>query len=363
MENFVFVSTPNQWRKSIMPETTKNKSWIYVRWFLLRAILVVYDFLAVNMAHYLALVIRFYVAKEFHSVAAHYFDAFNQYALWYTVFCLAVFCFFRLYSGIWKFAGFNDLNRILFASGICFVAHVGGTLLFSMRMPITFYCIGAALQFCLIAASRFSYRLFLLEKDKVFSNRNADVYAMVVGTGSRAKMALRELDRESGIRPMCVLNYINTRMGSLFDGIPVVDGLDQLKSAVEKYRINYVVIASVSMPQETRNRIMELCKEMHVEAQDYSGFFESTGSHISFRNLTECMEGPVEVVLHGKHQRYADAQQAQRNLVGRYMVKSVRSGGDAIVVELDDYCVVQNDLSADWVKDQEMETGEAISFF
>jgi hypothetical protein len=45
------------------------------------------------------------------------------------------------------------------------------------------------------------------------------------------------------------------------------------------------------------------------------------------------------------------------------MVKSVRSGGDAMVVELDDYCVVQNDLNADWVKDQEMETGEAISFF
>ena len=139
--------------------------WIYVRWILIRFALVVYDILAISAAHFLALVIRFYVAKQFHSVAGYYIEAYSRYAVWYTAFCLVVFCFFKLYSGIWKHAGFNDLNRIFLASAVCLAAHVVGTLLFSMRMPITFYCIGAALQFCLITASRFSYRLILMEKD------------------------------------------------------------------------------------------------------------------------------------------------------------------------------------------------------
>lgn len=346
-----------------MPVTEKKNNWIYIRWFVIRFALVVYDVLAVNAAHYLALVIRFYVAKEFHSVAPHYIAAYSQYALWYTVFCLAVFCFFKLYSGIWKYAGFNDLNRILFASIVCFAAHVGGTLLFSMRMPITFYCIGAALQFCLITASRFSYRVILLEKNKVFNNRNAENHAMVVGTGGTAKMVLRELDRENSIRPMCVLNYKNVGLGSLFDGIPVVNGMDNLKTAVEKYHINYVILASASMPQEIRSGIKELCKELNVEAQDYSGFFQSTGSHITFRNLVECSEGPVELIIRGKHRSYPDGKQALRNIVGRYMVKSVRAEADVLMIELDDYSIVQNDLNVDWVKDQEKETGEAISFF
>ena len=147
---------------------TKNK-WIYIRWFIIRFLLVVYDVLAVNAAHYLALFIRFYVAKEFHSVAGYYIEAYSQYAFWYTCVCLAVFCFFRLYSGIWKYAGFNDLNRIFGASVLCGATHVGGTLLFGMRMPITFYCIGAALQLFLIAASRFSYSLLLMEKNRVRS--------------------------------------------------------------------------------------------------------------------------------------------------------------------------------------------------
>lgn len=346
-----------------MPESVKESKWIYIRWFALRFILIVYDIIAINLSHFLALVIRFYVAKEFHSVAPHYIAAFSQYALVYTIFCLVVFSFFRLYSGIWKYAGFNDLNRILFASIICFAAHVSGTLLFSMRMPITFYCIGAALQFCLITASRFSYRLFLMEKNKVFSNKNADIHAMVVGTGGTAKMVIRELDRESDIRLMCVLNYKNIGMGSLFDGIPVVNGMDQLKGAIEKYRINYVVIASASMSQEIRNQIKEFCKEINVEAQDYTGFFQSTGSHITFRSLVECTAGPVELVIHEKRQRFSDGKQALRNIVGRYMVKSVWAEAGVLMIELDDYSVVQNDLNVDWVKDQEKETGEAISFF
>ena len=346
-----------------MPEIMKNNRWMYVRWFVIRFLLVVYDILAVNLAHYMALVIRFYVAKQFHSVAPYYIEAYGKYAFLYTAVCLGIFCFFKLYSGIWKYAGFNDLNRIVFASIFCFAAHVGGTLLFGMRMPITFYCIGAALQFCMITASRFSYRLLLMEKNKVFGNRNAKTYAMVVGTGANAKKVIRELEQEEDIRIMCVLNYKNIGLGSLFNGIPVVNGIDNLKAAVEKYQINYVIISSASMSQELRNQIKDLCRDLNVEAQDYSGFFQSTGSHVAFRSLAECTDGPVEVVIHDRHLCFQDGKQALRNLVGRYMVKSVWAEDGVLMIELDDYSVVQNDLNADWVRDQEKETGEAISFF
>lgn len=346
-----------------MPENVKINRWMYARWFILRFALVIYDVFVINAAHFLALVIRFYVAEEFHRFGLFYVEEYGKYAIWYTLLCIGIFCAFKLYSGIWKYAGFNDLNRILFASIICFAVHVCGTLLFSMRMPITFYCIGAALQFCLVTASRFSYRVILLEKNKLFSNRDAQIRAMIVGTGGRAKMVLRELEREKDIRPVCALRYRDTGMGSLFDGIPVVNGADNLKTAVEKYQINYVIIASVSMPEEIRSQIKAVCKEIHVEAQDYSGFFFSAGGPVSFRSLAECTDGPVELLIHGRHEKYADGEQALRGIVGRYMVKSVRAESGVVMIELDDYSIVQNDLNADWVRDQEKETGEAISFF
>ena len=346
-----------------MSEQMKTNRWIYIRWFIIRFILLVFDILAVNAAHFLALVIRFYVAKEFHSAAMPYLEAYGEYALWYTVFCLAVFFCCKLYSGIWKFAGFNDLTRIMLASAICFVAHVAGTLLFVMRMPITFYCIGAFLQFCLIAASRFSYRLILMEKTRVSGKKDAVNHAMVIGTGSIAQNVRRELEREKDIRLMCILNYKNTKVGSLLDGVPVVDGIDNLKSAVEKHQINYVIIASASMSREVRDRIKDICAELDVEAQDYSGFFQSTGSYVTFRNLMECTKGPVELMIHDKHLKYPDGKQALRHVVGRYMVQCVWAEEDVLMVKLGDYSVVQNDLNADWVRNMEKETGEEISFF
>lgn len=347
-----------------MPEETKQSKWIYVRWFVLRFILVVYDVFAVNAACYLALLTRFYVAKQFHSAAAQYIEAYISYAPYYTAFCLVIFCCFKLYSGIWKYAGFNDLNRIVGANAICFIAHVAGTLLFVMRMPISFYCLGAFIQTCLITASRFSYRLLLMEKVRVTNNgKGATINAMVIGTGGTGKIVLQELEREKTVRPVCALNYKEIGFGALLDGVPVVNGVENLKSAIEKYRVNFVIIASTMMPQAVRDRIKAICAEASVEVQDYSGFFQGFGGSVTLKNLAQCADGRVELVIHGEHRQYADCEQAFLNTAGRYVVKSISAKADTLVIELTDYCVVPNDLNADWVKDQEKETGEAISFF
>ena len=88
-----------------------------------------------------------------------------------------------------------------------------------------------------------------------------------------------------------------------------------------------------------------------------------TGGSVTLKNLAECADGKVELVVYGEHQQYADCEQALVNAAGKYVVKSISARADTLVIELTDHSVVQNDLNADWVKDQEKETGEAISFF
>ena len=227
-----------------MPEESRKSKWIYVRWFAIRFFLVVYDIIAVNAACYLALLTRFYVAKQFHSAAAQYIEAYTSYAPYYTILCLVIFCCFNLYSGIWKYAGFNDLNRIVGANVVCFIVHIIGTLILLrgtplIRMPISFYCLSAFTQTCLITASRFSYRLLLMEKVRVANNgKGATINAMVIGAGGTGKIVLQELEREKTVRPVCALNYKEIGFGSLLDGVPVVNGVENLKGAIEKYRVN-----------------------------------------------------------------------------------------------------------------------------
>ena len=176
-------------------------------------------------------------------------------------------------------------------------------------------------------------------------------------------MVIRQLKNETAVRPVCALNYMSDGYGTLLDGIPVINGLDKMKGSIEKYQVNLVIIASTVMAQETRNRIKQLCKEEKVEVQDYSGFFQSVGTNLSLKNLAECCVGEVEIVINGRHQRYADCEQAFLSEAGRYIVKSISAKGDSLVVELTEKTVVQNDLNAEWIKSQEQEAGETISFF
>jgi len=348
-----------------MAEKNENNKWImYVRWFVLRFVLVLFDILAVNAAYYFALVIRFYVANEFHSLAGKYLIAYYQFAPYYTVCCLLVFAAFKLYSGMWKYAGINDMNRIVLANIVCTVVQIAGSCLFVCRMPITYYFIGAVVQFCLVAASRLSYRMVTVEINKMLRGRNrASVNAMVIGSGETARTVLKQLERANIAKPVCVVSYRSKAIGSMLDGIPVVNGLEYFPNAVKKYQVNLVIIADSLMPQEVRNQIKQTCKEADLEAQDFSGYFHTGRQGISLKNLAECSTGAVELVIDEKHMKFADGEQALMNVVGNYDVKAVSAKGNTLVIELTGHTVIQNDLNAEWVKQQEKETGEEISFF
>ena len=80
------------------------------------------DALAVNLSFLLALQVRYRVNGTFSDKAASHMTAFQQFAPYYTVLCLLIFIAFRLYGGVWKYAGFNDLNRILGATAISALA-------------------------------------------------------------------------------------------------------------------------------------------------------------------------------------------------------------------------------------------------
>ena len=139
----------------------KGKDWL----------IILLDIIAVNAAYFLALLIRFYVNNEFRPTVSFYLTDFLTFAPFYTVLCIVTFWLFRLYGGMWQYAGINDMNRIIGASLTTAVIHIAGTALFIRRMPITYYFIGMILQFMFITLIRFGYRIWLVEKKKIASSR------------------------------------------------------------------------------------------------------------------------------------------------------------------------------------------------
>ena len=219
-----------------MEESVNQRKIMYIRWFLLRLALVAFDIVAVNFSYFIALVIRFYVNFEFNVWAERYIPAFLRFAPYYTVCCLVIFWLFKLYNSRWKYAGLNDLNRILLACLLTCVVQVVGSVVFVLRMPITYYAIGAVIQFVLIAASRFSYRLFLLERSRVRVRRNAtSIPVMIVGVGETSHIVRRHLERdaENAAHPVCLVDFRCEGFGDMLEGMPVIRGMDRIPDAIK----------------------------------------------------------------------------------------------------------------------------------
>ncbi len=338
----------------------KLKKWVRI------SLLVLFDIIAVNCSYYLAMVIRFYVKGQFHPASVRFFPILERFAPYYTICCIVVFALFKLYNGMWRYAGLSDINRVLQASIVTCLIQVFGTLLFFGRMPITYYAIGAAIQFVLTFLSRFSYRFIAEEIKRLTRGKNvANINTMIVGVGESAQILVRQLEMnvENAARPVCVLDYRSSEGGRLFNGLPVLAGFDSMREGIEKYNVKNVVIADSLLPQEDRKAVRKLCAELNIGVQDFSGYSQNLVSGISLRSLMEIVSGPVDVVLDDSRLSFGNGEQASMTLTEKYVVKGLRSRESRLVVEIRRDHTVLNDINDEWAKAYHAETGEDISFF
>ena len=300
------------------------------------------------MSYLLTLYIRMYVNGVFR-FGEYYQDYFWTYIPYYVVAVLTVFALFRLYGGMWQYAGLHDLNRLVSANIITAVLHVGISILVisfipgheenTSRMPLSYYVIGAIIQFLLTTLFRFANR-YIQEEKRRLSKKNA-VNAMVVGTGETSRIVRRQLeeDLESGVNIACIFTYKDAESGSLLDGVPVVANLYHLANHIEKYQIKRVILADSLMPMSVRERIRSFCKSADIDLQDFSGFLRYDKSGLPFQQLMQCINGKITVLKDGKTTHFNNGEQALMTLVGKQDVKSISIHDGAFFIELLSYKV------------------------
>ncbi len=290
---------------------------------------------------------------------------FLKFAPYYTVCCIVVFWLFKLYDGMWKYAGLNDLNRVALANGVTFLIQVFGTILFVRRMPITYYVLGAAIQFVLTFAIRFSYRIFAVEFSKYAKEKNASFNVMIVGAGETARMLLRQMESDvhSIAHPVCVLDYRNRETGKMFNGLPVVGGLEVLEEATKKYGVKGVILADSIMPSDTREEIVAKCGRLGLEVQSFSLPSQILGRSLSLRGMLPYVSGPFMIRQDKDVRSFENGEEALAALPGKYNVRNVSAESGSVLIEIDKDTAVLNNTDEDWARDYKKTTGEEVSFF
>ena len=309
-------------------EQNRSKGFKLEHWHKIMLILMVYDFLAVNLSYIVALWLRF--DCKYSMIEKKYIIAWQKFIPVYSAFCLAVFILLKLYRSVWRFASYDELYRIIEASLITAVFHIAAITLLLQRMPISYYVIGAVLQFILILGIRFSYRFILLITSGDNSTRvsSPEKRVMLIGAGAAGQMILRDIQRATKDKVCCIIDDNPNKWKRYIDGIPIVGGRDDILASVEKYKIDKIYFAIPTATPEQRRDIINICNESSCEIKQLPGMYQIATGELTVSNLKDVS---VEDLL-GREPVRADLTEVFRFINGKVVL--VTGGGGSIGSEL-----------------------------
>ena len=242
-------------------------------WEVITLLLILYDFVAIIVSYMAALMIRFDL--RFNSIDTKYLHAFYKSILLYAAFCVVLFWFLRLYKSIWRFASFTELLRVILATSISGVVYIVVMTAFVLRMPVSYYIVGVAGQFCLTLGIRFSYRFILLLRGRMNQNES-EKKVMLIGAGAAGQMIFRDIKaaKETNEKVACFIDDNPNKWGRYIDNVPVFGGRDHILEAVDKFKIEKIYVAIPSAEPEDKRDILRVCSEAPCELMNLPGMYQ-----------------------------------------------------------------------------------------
>ena len=247
-----------------------------------RVALVLAHDLAAAMAAWLgAYLLRFNL-----SLPAEFADSAFTTLLWVVPLQAALFWFFGLYRGIWRFASLPDLKRIVQAVGAAAVAVPVILILFRVQsvVPRSVLILDPLLLVIMLGGSRVAWRVW---KDRRFGALlDTARPALVLGAGAAADALLREYSRSrSEWRIVGLLDDNPVKQGLQIQGLPVLGRLEQLAQIAAGAGVKDAILAIPSAPPALRKRLLDACAGLGIELLTVPSLNDIAQGRVSVANL------------------------------------------------------------------------------
>lgn len=271
-------------------KTPKYRKPKMAHWQLINLGLMIYDIIAVNLAFFLALWLRFDCSfSQLFGEYDYYWEAYLKFAPIYTIICIPIFWRARLYKSIWRFASYTELIRVAMATIVTGIVQIVGITVFFYRMPLSYYVFGIVLQFVAILGIRFSYR-FILKLRSLQERRVSEATAtnvMIIGAGEAGQTILRELhsSHELNVNVCCFIDDNPNKWNRYIDGVPIVGNRDEIMSAAKDYHIDRILYAIPSASAENKREILNICKETGCELKTLPGIYQMVTGEVSVSKM------------------------------------------------------------------------------
>lgn len=311
-----------------MENEKRPKRWLghIEHWQIIAVFLMLYDFLAICVAYFIALWVRW--DGSYSAIPSYYMNPYTSFIFPCAAGSILIFIFFRMYSGMWRFAGFSELVRTALGSITSSILHsILITVIFT-RMPLSYYLIGAAVQGFLLIAIRFSYRFINILKKRHEPVEGKRV--MLIGAGNSGQLILRDMSRAQEIkdRVVCIIDDNKNKWNRYLNGIPIVGGRDEILSAAEKYKVDEIFLAIPSASVQQKRDILNICNETGCKLKQLPGMYQFVTGEVTVSDMKEVA---IEDLL-GREPIKADMAEVFMFITGKIVM--VTGGGGSIGSEL-----------------------------
>lgn len=246
--------------------------------------LILADIVFVNAAGFLALYLRF--EMDFNElIASGFLKSFSGVAIAGTIAAIGSFWLFGLYSSVWRYAGMDELVRII---GACLVSTTFDffySKVAGLAFPRSYPFLRALLLITLISCLRFSGRLS--KNFFSYSKGGGKKRTLLFGAGRSADIVLREMKNNphSQNQIVCIIDDDRRKLGRRLDGVKIVGTRDNILSVVEKYRIEEIIIAIPSATAQQRREIVNLCQKTDCELLMLPAIYQLASGEVSIEKI------------------------------------------------------------------------------
>ncbi|MCD8331832.1 MAG: polysaccharide biosynthesis protein [Oscillospiraceae bacterium] len=316
--------------KNRVETTDRNIKLPIPHWKMIAACLMVYDAVAIAVSYFFGLWLRF--DFQLTTNPAGYLRSYVEFIPFYIVASVLFFGLMRMYRGVWRFVGFNELLRYALSSLIASAVHVPAITLICGRMPFSYYIVGTVTQLILVVGIRFSYRFYIqaIAQKGYAADGKDSKRAMIVGAGAAGRTIIRELQQsdKTSMIPACMIDDNPNKWGRFVEGVPVVGGREDIPQMVQKYGVEEIYFCIPTASARDRKDILDICKETGCKLMRLPGIYQLTNEEVLVSKLKSVA---VEDLL-GREPIKVDMGEIFQYIKGKMIL--VTGGGGSIGSEL-----------------------------
>jgi FlaA1/EpsC-like NDP-sugar epimerase len=246
-----------------------------------KVFLLIADIFLLNIAIYLALLIRFEG-----EIPEQFMNAFLNTNTILTIFSIFVFILFGLYTSLWNYASVDELIQIFLAAAVASVGSYPIGLLLHMPLPRSVYIISFMLVLLFIGGNRLSYRVLRRAK-RVLIPGSDKVRVMIIGAGDAGSMVIREMQRHDGFSylPVVVVDDDKRKHRAKIHGVPVKGDKNKIVELTEQYNVNEIIIAMPSSSKQEKSEMINICKKTKCKLKTLPGMYELINEELSIKKI------------------------------------------------------------------------------